>query len=487
MYLNLALVNLRYLVPAELRCAPEIDAIIEPMQFKHCTRCNMAKTDYRGLADAFARDIAAGKLKPGDKLPPQRLFAYKNGIAASTAGRVYAELLRRGLVIGEVGRGTFVAGQWTATKLADRDAHGSRIDLEYNFPILPDQSTMIASSLAGLHRADVLDAALRPIGTIQLAAAKEATASFLAKGAWTPTPDAFVFTGSGKQSIAAAISALAPAGSRIAVEAVTYPMVKSLAARLGVSLVPIPMDASGMHPEVLDQTHRKGALSAIYLQPILQNPLGVSLPQARRKEIIAVAERHGLMIIEDHVYGFLADDEPLAALAPERCIVVDSLSKRVAPGLALGLLCVPARYRDHIAATVRAGAWSVSGFGLDAGMRLMNDGTAKAITVEKRQDAKARQALAAKCLAGFEIQADPRAYHLWLTLPDSWRSEAFAAAAARRDIAVTPSNAFTILPGHAPNAVRLALALPPLDQLRNALTRLAELLRLSTEEAEIVE
>ena len=155
-----------------------------------------------------------------------------------------------------------------------------------------------------------MDAALRPIGVYKLAAARETAAAFLAKGVWTPAPDTLIFSGSGRQSIAAAISALVPVGSRIAIGAVTYPTVKSLAARLGVSPVPIPMDAFGMDLDGLDAAQRIGPLSAIYVQPVLQNPLGISLSHARRREIIRVAEKHGLVIIEDHVYGFLADDEP---------------------------------------------------------------------------------------------------------------------------------------------------------------------------------
>jgi DNA-binding transcriptional MocR family regulator len=447
----------------------------------------MTKSRYMEWADALAREIAAGKLKPGERLPPQRQFAYESGLAASTASRVYGELLRRGLVTGEVGRGTFISGRQPDKMPADREAHDSRIDLEYNFPVLPNQSAMIAMSLAGLQRADALDAALRPVSAYRLAAARETAAAFLAKGTWAPAPDMLVFTGSGKQSIAAAISALTPVGGRIAVEAITYPMIKSLCARLGVSPVPIPMDALGMDSDGLDAAHRKLTFSAIYVQPVLQNPLGISLSQARRREIVRVAEKRGLMIIEDHVYGFLADDEPLAALSPDCCIVADSLSKRVAPGLALGFLCAPPSYRDRIAATARAGGWTVSGYGLDAGIRIMQDGTAAAIAAEKREDAKMRQAVAAECLAGLEIQADCRAYHLWLKLPDGWRPEAFAAAAARQGIAVTPSSAFTVIPGHAPNAVRLALALPPPGQLRDALARLAGLLRLGPEEAGNVE
>lgn len=67
-------------------------------------------SDYRDIADKFAEEIQQGHLRAGTKLPTQRHFAYKRGIAVSTASRVYAELVRRRLVVGEVGRGTFVAG-----------------------------------------------------------------------------------------------------------------------------------------------------------------------------------------------------------------------------------------------------------------------------------------------------------------------------------------------------------------------------------------
>ncbi|MGY4452442.1 DNA-binding transcriptional regulator YhcF (GntR family) [Bradyrhizobium sp. i1.3.1] len=70
----------------------------------------MSKFEYVKLADAIAADITKGTLRPGDRLPPQRNFAYDRGIAVSTASRVYTELLRRGLVVGEVGRGTFISG-----------------------------------------------------------------------------------------------------------------------------------------------------------------------------------------------------------------------------------------------------------------------------------------------------------------------------------------------------------------------------------------
>ena len=447
----------------------------------------MMTTEYIGLVDELAAAIAAGRLKPGDRLLPQRAFAYEKGIAASTAGRVYAELLRRGLVVGEVGRGTFVAGGLASPTMVRGEPRDGRIDLEFNFPTVAPQFQLIARSLTGLQRLDSMSISMGPVTQGRLESARLVVAEFLRTTRWQPRADGFVFTGCGRQSIAAAVSALVPVGGRLGVEAVTYATIKNIAAKLGVTVVPIAVDSEGIRPDAVAKAHRIGALSALYLQPVLHNPIGHSMTPARREEMTKLAGRLGLFIIEDLVYGFLSDDPPLAASADERCVVVDSLSKRIAPGVAVGFLHVPASLRERVAATVRAGAWSVSSLALELGTRMMGDGTAAEITRLKRTDARKRQAIVAQCLTGFEIMADTRSYHAWLQLPDGWRSEAFAAAAARYGISLTPSNAFTIAPGHAPNAVRLALGLPTHAQLRAAGDRLAQLLITHPDETDVTE
>ena len=100
----------------------------------------MSTSEYLKLADTIAADIADGTLKPGDRLPPQRNFAYERKIAVSTASRVYAELLRRGLVVGEVGRGTFISAMPSAARRrqASRAASGSTSSsITRCFPIRP--------------------------------------------------------------------------------------------------------------------------------------------------------------------------------------------------------------------------------------------------------------------------------------------------------------------------------------------------------------
>ena len=114
--------------------------------------------DFRDIADRIAEDIASGRLRPGQRLPPQRWFARRNRLAPSTAGRVYGELVRRGLVVGEVGRGTFVR----ATPVVPQGralieaATAAPVNLELNYPSAPGQSELLGPGLAPLLRPDVL-------------------------------------------------------------------------------------------------------------------------------------------------------------------------------------------------------------------------------------------------------------------------------------------------------------------------------------------
>src|SRR5260221_2154521 len=385
----------------------------------------MSKFEYLKLADTVAVEIASGALKPGDRLPPQRSFAYERKIAVSTASRVYTELLRRGLVVGEVGRGTFISGETKPAINVPNEPRGARIDLEFNYPTMPTQSALIAKSLEGLDKPDALDVALRQATSAGTPNARNISAGFLSRQGWSPNPEQVVFTANGRQSMAAALAALPPPGGRCGVEALTYPFIKGIAARLGVTLVPLAMDEAGVRPDAIQKAHREAHLSALYIQPTIQNPLGMTMPPARRADIVRVVEKLGLPIIEDTVYSFLGDEAPLAALAPDSCIVLDSLSKKVAPGLAIGFIVSPPRQRERIMASVRSGGWTASGFALTAGTRMMDDGTVSELVRLKRIDAARRQQMAAKYLAGFEVQANIQSYHLWLTLPPHWRSQTF--------------------------------------------------------------
>ncbi|WEH16650.1 PLP-dependent aminotransferase family protein [Streptomyces sp. VNUA24] len=459
--------------------------------------------DYRRIADRIADDIAAGRLRPGDRLPPQRMFARRRGIAGSTAGRVYAELVRRGLVVGEVGRGTFVraAPPGPAGRALAEPAGAAPVNLELNYPSAPGQSELLAAGLAPLLRPDVLADALRTAPAAGTPAAREAAAGLLATEGWRPAPDRFLFTGNARQAIAAALAHLVRPGGRVGVEALTYPLVKEIAARLGVTLVPLATDGEGVRPEAVAAAHRAAPLSAVYAQPTLHNPTSVTTGDGRRSQLARVVRELDLPVIEDRIWSFLGDrgsgaeaPPPLAAYAPERVFVVDGLSKRVAPGLTVGFLVVPRGRAEPAADAVRSGGWAAGRFALEAGVRWIGDGTVGRLVAAKRADAAARQRLVAEELAGFAVRGDPRAYYAWWELPEPWRADTFCAAAAERGVAVTPGSAFAVpavgtgagraereagapAAASASDCVRLGLASVPPPVLAGALRTLADVAR----------
>ena len=434
--------------------------------------------DYRSVADEVAAEIRSGALKPGDRLPPQRAFARRYGIANSTATRVYQELGRRGLTVGEVGRGTFVRAAAPTDPPALGEPAGTRVDLEFNYPTVPEQPALLAGSLEGLLRADAFRAALRPVGPAGHTAAREAAADLLTRGGWRPDPARVLFAGNGRQALSAVFAALVPPGGRIGVEELTYPVVKAIVGRLGITPVPLPVDEEGLIPRALAETHRSTPLHAVYAQPVLHNPLSLTMPDPRKHELAEQLRRLDLRLVEDTIWAFLRDElPPVAALAPERTVLVDSLSKRLAPGLSLGYVVTPSPLLGDVAAALRAGGWTAQHFNLEAATRWQDEGVVRRLVRAKQRDAAARQEVAARRLTGFTVRTDPRSYHCWWQLPRPWRADTFVAAAARYGIGVPPAAAFTVGDAHAPNAVRLGLATPAPETLSTTLRTLAALAR----------
>ncbi|MGW3283696.1 aminotransferase-like domain-containing protein [Streptomyces sp. NPDC001002] len=455
--------------------------------------------DYRRIADRIGADIAAGRLRPGERLPPQRAFARRHGIAASTAERAYGELVRRGLVVGEVGRGTFVraaapqpAGRALTESAAEEPdgpmpGHPSApVNLELNYPSVPGQSELLAPGLAPLLRPDVLTEALRPAPVTGTPSAREAVSELLAVPGWRPDPAGLLFTGNARQAIAAALAALVRPGGRVGVEELTYPLVKEIAGRLGCTLVPLPGDEDGPLPDAVAAAHRTAPLSALYLQPTLHNPTARTMGAGRRHELAEVVRDLAIPVIEDRIWSFLdaataaaasSAAAPFAAHAPELTHVVDGLSKRVAPGLTVGFLVVPPQRVETVAAAVRSGGWSAGRFALEAGVRWIGDGTVARLVAAKRADAVRRQRLLAEVLDGFRVRSDPRAYFAWWELPAPWRADTFTAAAAAHGIAVTPGSAFAVDPRRTPDAVRLGLGSAGFPDLERALRMLGDVVR----------
>ncbi len=104
---------------------------------------------YRAIAEAIAEDAARGRLRPGSQLPTHRDLADRLGVTVGTITRAYAEAARRGIVTGEVGRGTFVRGVGTepaAFRFASQ-AEAGLIDMSVNLPPAPPDPAALAQAL----------------------------------------------------------------------------------------------------------------------------------------------------------------------------------------------------------------------------------------------------------------------------------------------------------------------------------------------------
>jgi DNA-binding transcriptional MocR family regulator len=205
----------------------------------------------------------------------------------------------------------------------------------------------------------------------------------------------------------------------------------------------------------------------------------------RRREIAAIAEAHEVAVLEDDVNGFLPETPiaPIAALAPAQTYYLTGTSKSLAPGLRVGYVVPPPGKLERIAATIRATTWLTAPLLSEVVSQWIESGAADVMAGWKRREITARYTLACSILGPWLAQPSPPvSFHLWLSLPEPWRSETFVAQARSRGVAVNSSQEFMVGRESAPHAVRVCLGgTVDRDRLTRGLEILAELLRSSPE------
>lgn len=398
---------------------------------------------YLAIADALRVAVETGRLRTGDRLPPQRDLAARLGIDLTTVTKAYALARNRGL-IGARGRaGSFVLSQ-------DAIAAGPPpVDTGMNMPPEMADGSLVATwerTTAALLRAPGASGRLHYAPAGGRAADRSAGAAIFARLGLACAADEVIVTAGAQNALHAIVGTALSRGDIVACGAHAYPGFLALARRAGVRLAPIePFGA-----DALDALCRRERVRALYTVPTNDNPTARTLSAAEREAIAAVARRHGVLVIEDDAYGQLADRPipPIASLVPELTWYVAGLSKTISPALRVAHVRAPS-VRDALALAAEAHETSVMAPPLNAALvtRWLEDGSYARLIDETRVEAAARQAIAADILPPGSYSAHAQGYHLWVPLPAA--ADAAQIAAALRGVGMTAITADAFAAGGA--------------------------------------
>ncbi len=396
---------------------------------------------YLRLANRIENDIGEGVLAEGTKLPPQRDLAYDIGVTIGTVGRAYALLRERGLVSGEVGRGTYVLDRTTAapgsrTPVPVQDGGLRHLEapagkVRFDSTAAPDigQGALIGRMLAEICRDHPGEVASYTRSTP--ASWTEAGSAWLARGGFLPDPDSIVSTLGAHAALVAVTSAATAPGDHIVFENLTYSQFARSAGLIGRRTALVQSDRQGVIPEDFERLCAQRHPKLAFLMPTAQNPTVSTMPETRRRDIAEIARRHNVWLIEDDLYGALAlDTTPLLAeFAPERTFVVGGLSKSVAAGIRGGWVACPPHFTHRVAVAHKMATGGMPFVLAELSARLVLSGEAETLRERSLQEINARLKLARSILAGFDLSSQTNIPFVWLGLPDPWLSGTFAKAA----------------------------------------------------------
>ncbi|GAA4569497.1 aminotransferase-like domain-containing protein [Planotetraspora kaengkrachanensis] len=251
-------------------------------------------------------------------------------------------------------------------------------------------------------------------------------------------------------------------------------------------VVHVAMDDEGLIPESLAQTiyalqTAGNRVKFLYTIPTFQNPAGVTLNEVRRRQVLEICQRAGVLVVEDNPYGLLGfDGEPLRALRaddPDGVVYLGSFSKTLAPGFRVGWALAPHAIRDKLVLAMESAVLSHSTFTqLAVGQYLATQPWREQIKTfrelyRERRDAMLNS-LEVFMPAGCSWTRPSGGFFVWMTLPEGLDSKALLPRAVAERVAFVPGTGFYSDGGGAQH-MRLSYCYPQPDRIREGVRRLA--------------
>ena len=474
-----------------------------PLQLPDLPGLTRQEQVFRALRDA----IAAGRLKPGARLPASRDLAAAQGLGRQTVTIAYERLAAEGFVETRRGAGTFVGASLPARpanrtsqaaprpsrRLAGLLAAPPRRGLGLALPLKPGVPALDLFPTALWKR--LLQRAFQRGGPALLdygdpaglPALRQAIADYVgAVRGIAARPEQVIVTPGAQGAAFAAALAVADPGEIALVETPGYPTLQAALRLAGLVLRPLPVDGAGC-----DIARAPAAAEArlALVSPSHHYPLGVTLTLERRLALLAWAKQGGGTILEDDYDGEYRFDQPqVTALhsleSTARVIYLGTLSKLLAPGLRLGFLVVPEALVEgvvairglldrHLALPLQAALADFIGNGhLAAHIRRV-----RPIYAERR--AALLAALAQDCGGLLEVSGAAAGLHLLGRLPRGADDHAIAREANAAGLGVAALSDFFLAgrAGPADRGLVLGFSTLPAEALGAPVRRLAGILR----------
>lgn len=423
------------------------------------------------LAVAVERLIIERRYQPGDRLPTHRELAKQAGVAIGTVTKALDLLSDRGILRGEVGRGTFVNDVRippAASGIVDLTINGPpQVISEEIFKTAADRAIQRALALPHGGYADQR-------GTVEQ---RRILAGWLRRTRLELAEEQLILSVGVQHGVHLAFQDLKAISDLIATEGATYPGAIAAAKALGMQMVPVRHDDDGMIAEDLDRVLGETGARIVYLTPVCHNPLGFEVGEKRRRELLAICEKRDAYIVEDDIYSVYAvkGGPTFKEMAPSRVYYLTSISKCLTPLIRMGIVAPPTDRRSAMARALRAEVWGSAPLGVEMACALIELGADVTVASILKTEAKARVRLAQRVLALDTVPMPEGAPHLWLPMPPL-RAEKLARLSSERGVRLTPPDA-SFVGGDCAGGVRLSImATTNRDDLERALRTVAALM-----------
>ncbi|HSJ86089.1 MAG TPA: PLP-dependent aminotransferase family protein [Anaerolineales bacterium] len=327
---------------------------------------------YLQIKTYLQEGILSGSLAAGTRLPASRQLAQELGVNRITVENAYAELESEGLIFSKLGSGTYVLHPDPVLSLPKNTSDApwplwqqsvveqAKVSPRELSSIQRAAHPQLISFASGIGDANLfpaedirkaLQAVMRRDGSAALdygerngyGPLRKSIAHILASQGIQTQPGNILVTAGSQQALSLVSQLLLNPGDVILVESPTYAGALDLFRALGFKVVGIPLDAQGMQVEHLETLLQQHHPKLIYTIPNFHNPTGTCLTTPRRRQLLVLADRYNIPIIEDDFVGDLRYEghtQPaLKALDPGgRVIYISTFSKMLMPGLRVGFI-----------------------------------------------------------------------------------------------------------------------------------------------------